>query len=47
MIPRNHKGSSGSYNDEADIFEDGVESAGCRKVLFNCLKNFEEKINDL
>ena len=41
------EGSSGSYTDEADIFEEGVESAGCRKVLFNCLKNLEEKINDL
>ena len=41
------EGSSGSYNDEADIFVDGVESADCRKVLFNCLKNLEEKMNDL
>ena len=37
------EGSSGSYTDEADIFEEGVESAHCRKVLFNCLKNLEEK----
>ena len=41
------EGSSGSYTDEADIFEEGVESADCRKVLFNCLKNLEEKMNDL
>ena len=41
------EGSSGSYTDEADIFEEGVESADCRKVLFNCLKNLEEKVNDL
>ena len=41
------EGSSGSYTNEADIFEQGVESAGCWKVLFNCLKNFEEKLNDL
>ena len=40
-------GSSGSYTDEVDIFEEGVESADCRKVLFNCLKNLEEKMNDL
>ena len=39
--------SSGSYTDEADIFEEGVESADCRKVLFNCLKKLEEKMNDL
>ena len=36
-------GSSESYTDEADIFEEGIESANCRKVLFNCLKNWEEK----
>ena len=40
------EGSSGSYTDEADIFEEGVESADCQKVLFNCLKNLEEKMND-
>ena len=42
-----HEGSSGSYTGEADIFEEAVESADCRKVLFNCLKNLEEKMNDL
>ena len=41
------EGSPGSYTDEADIFEEGVESADCRKVLFNCLKKLEEKMNDL
>ena len=41
------EGSSGSYTDEADIFEDGVESADFQKVVFNCLKNLEEKMNDL
>ena len=40
------EGSSRSYTDEA-IFEEGVESAHCRKVLFNCLKNLKEKMNDL
>ena len=38
--------SSGSYTDEADIFEECVESADCQKVLFNCLKNLEQ-LNDL
>ena len=33
--------SSGSYTEEDDVFEEGVESADCRKVLFNCLKNLE------
>ena len=41
MMPRNR------YTDGADIFEEGVESADCRKVLFNCLKNLEEKMSDL
>ena len=41
------KGSSGSYTDEANAFEEGVESADCRKVLFYCLKNLERKLNDL
>ena len=41
------EGSSGSCTNEADIFEEGVESANCRKVLFNCLKNLEGKMNDL
>ena len=30
------EGSSGNYSDETDIFEEGVESADCWKVLFNC-----------
>ena len=35
------EGSSGSYTEETDVFEEGVESADCRKVLFNYLKNLE------
>ena len=41
------EGNSGSYTEEADVFEEGVESADCRKVLFNCLKNLGQKMNDL
>ena len=41
------EGSSGNYTDETDIFEEGVESADCWKVLFNCWKDLEEKMNDL
>ena len=40
------EGSSGCYTDEADIFEKDVESDDCWKVLFNCLRNLEQKIND-
>ena len=41
------EGSSGSYTNEADVFEEGVESADSLKVLSNCSKNLEEKMNDL
>ena len=41
------EGSSGRCTDEADISEEGVESADCRNVLFNCLKNLEEEMNNL
>ena len=40
-------GSSGSYTEETDVCKEGVESADCRKVLLNCLKNLERKMNDL
>ena len=36
---------SGTCTDEGDIFEKSVESAKCRKDLFNCLKNLEQKMN--
>ena len=41
------EGSSGSYTNEVDNFEEDVDSADCRKVSFNCLKNLEQKMNDL
>ena len=44
---KSREGSSGSLTDEADIFEEGVESVDCRKVSFKCLKNLEEKMSDL
>ena len=39
------KGSSESYTEETDVFQEGVESADFRKVLFNYLKNLEQKVN--
>ena len=45
MIPRNQEGSSGSYTDEADNFEEVVKSTDCRKILFNYLKKVEQKMN--
>ena len=41
MIPRNHE------KVVQEVFEEGVESRDCRKVLFNFLKNLERKMNDL
>ena len=41
------KGSWWSYTDEAGIFEGGIESADNRKLVSNCLKNLEQKMNDL
>ena len=41
------EGSSGNYTEETDVFEEGIESVDCQKVLFNCLKNLERKMNDL
>ena len=41
------KGNSGSYIEEVGVFEEDIESADCREVLFNCLKNLEQKLNDL
>ena len=41
------EGSSGCYTEEADVFEEVVQSTDCRKVLFNCLNNLEQKTNDL
>ena len=42
-IQKPWEGSSGSYTDETDIFEECLEWADCRKVLFSCLRNLEEK----
>ena len=43
MIPRNHE----IVAPEVHIFEEGVESADCRNVLCNCLKNLAQNMNDL
>ena len=41
------EGSSGSYTEKVDVFEEGVESADYQKVLFSCFKNLEQKMYDL
>ena len=48
MIPRNHERVAQEVALMKMIFfEEGVESADFRKVLFNCLKNLEEKMSDI
>ena len=48
MISRNHEKVAQEVTlMKLNIFEKGVESADCQKVLFNCLKNLEQKKNDL
>ena len=38
------EGSSASSTDNTDVFGDGLESADCKAILFNCLKNLEVKV---
>ena len=33
--------SSASFADEGDVFNEGIDSSGCREILFNYLKNLE------
>ena len=37
--------SSASFADEGDVFNEGIDSLGCRKILFNCLKKLEANGN--
>ena len=39
--------SSASFVDEGDVFNEGIDSSGCRDILFNCLKNLEAKIMEI
>ena len=39
--------SSASFADEADVFNKGIDSSGCREILFNCLKNLEVKVMEI
>ena len=41
------EGSSGSSADDTDVFGDGLESANCKALLFNCLKNLEGKVREI
>ena len=37
--------SSSSYSDH-NVFEEGMDSSSCRRILFDCLKNLESKVNE-
>ena len=39
--------SSASFADEGDVFNEGIDSSGCREILFNCLKNLEAKVMEI
>ena len=39
--------SSAGFEDEGGVFNEGMDSPGCREILFNCLKNLEPKVMEL
>ena len=41
------EGSSASSTDDTDVFGDGLESADCKAILLNCLKNLEVKLKEM
>ena len=40
-------GSSASTTDNCDVFEEGLESPECKEILFNCLRNLQEKVTEI
>ena len=39
--------SSESFADEVDVFNESIDSSGCREILFNHLKNLEAKVMEI
>ena len=39
--------TSASFADEGDVFNEGIDSSGCREILFHCLKNLEAKVIEI
>ena len=35
------------FADEGDVFNESIDSSGCREILFNCLKNLEAKVMEI
>ena len=40
-------GSSARTTDNSDVFEEGLESTECKEILFDCLRNLQEKITEI
>ena len=40
-------GSSASTTDNCDVFKEGLESPECKEILFNCLRNLQEKVTEI
>ena len=55
MIPRKQtkiqrkyeKQALASFADEDDVSNEGIDSSGCREILFNFLKNLEAKVMEI
>ena len=39
--------SSASFEDEGGVFNEAIDSSGCREILFNCLKDPEAKVMEI
>ena len=39
--------SSASFADEGDVSNEGIDSSGCREILFNFLKNLEANVMEI
>ena len=33
--------------DDADVFSEGIDSPRCSSILYDCLKNFDKKVNEI
>ena len=40
-------GSPASSTGNWDVFKEGLESPKCKEILFNCLKNLQEKVTEI
>ena len=40
-------GSSVTITDHCDVFKEGLESPECKQILFNCLRNLQEKVTEI